>query len=140
MTDPSEIWTHTPVTNWFSNELTQTCDHLSYWRGDERYSFKEWSYSTSEIIWNTKLIWREWDLNHVILSCYLKFWLNFELSLLSNNLRPWNCFPRNFIPYLEYTLPLDLVLPFSSRSYCESTCCYNGSTWNCHVIQFSMKK
>ena len=63
MSDWSEIRTHTPVTNWFSNELTQMCDHLSYRGGDERHPFKEWSYSRSEIIWNAKLKWSREDSN-----------------------------------------------------------------------------
>ena len=63
MSDWSEIRTHTPVTNWFSNELTQTCDHLSYQGGDERYLYKEWSCSTSEIVWNAKLNWSREDSN-----------------------------------------------------------------------------
>ena len=63
MIDWSEIRTHTPITNWFSNELTQTCDHLSYRGGDEKQSFKEWSYSRSEIMWNAKLLWCWEDSN-----------------------------------------------------------------------------
>ena len=63
MPDWSEIRTHTSVTNWFANELTQMRDHLSYRGGDERHSFKEWSYSRSEIIWNAKLKWSREDLN-----------------------------------------------------------------------------